>query len=201
MAEVPAPRFPKKVARIYSDDLLKKLLKHVVGKPRERAIIELFLDSGIRLSELSGLHVEDLDLDQGSVRVMGKGSKERYSYFSPNTALVLNDYIAKRPLPRGENYLFLTAAGDQLSSSGIQTILGRIGESLDFPVRLSPHNLRHTYATLCLKNGSNLEYIRITLGHTDIKTTSDAYLAATQGDVALAYRKFSPMSNMNKKRK
>jgi site-specific recombinase XerD len=200
-ADVPAPRFPKKVARIYSEDQLKSVLKLVVNKPRERAIIQLFLDSGIRLSELTGLMVEDLDLNQGTVKVMGKGSKERYSYFSPKTAVVINEYLDKRPLPRGDNYLFLTADGDQLSSDGVQSILRRIGEAANLTVRLTPHNLRHTYATLCLKNGSNLEYIRITLGHTDIKTTSDAYLAATQGDVALAYRKFSPMSNMNKKRK
>jgi integrase/recombinase XerC len=201
LAEVPAPRFPKRVARIYSEDQINCVFKVLSNKARERAIIELFLDSGIRLSELTGLRVEDLDLDLGTVRVMGKGGKERYSYFSPQTALSLNDYLEIRPQPRNENFLFLTSAGDQLKNSGVQSMMQRIGQASLMSVRLSPHNLRHTYATLCLKNGSNLEYIRITLGHSDVKTTSNAYLAATQGDVAQAYRKFSPLSNLNKKRK
>jgi site-specific recombinase XerD len=201
MADVPAPRLPKRVPRIYSEEQLQSVLKIIADKPRERAIIELFLDSGIRLSELIGLHVEALDLVQGTVRVMGKGGKERYSYFSPKTALALNNYIEKRPSPTGNNYLFLTANGDQLGKSGVQSLLQRVGEKASLPVRLTPHNLRHTYATLCLRNGSNLEYIRITLGHSDIKTTSEAYLAATQQDVALAYRKFSPVANLNKQRK
>ena len=98
LADVPAPRFPKMVARIYTEDQMKCVLNLIVNRPRERAIVELFLDSGIRLSELTGLHIEDLDLNSGTVRVMGKGSKERYSYFSPKTALSLYDYIEKRLL-------------------------------------------------------------------------------------------------------
>ena len=61
-----------------------------------------------------------------------------------------------------------------------------------------PRPLRHTYATLCLKNGNNVEYVRITLGHSDIKTTSNAYLAASDIDVANAYRRFSPLANLLK---
>jgi integrase/recombinase XerD len=64
-----------------------------------------------------------------------------------------------------------------------------------------PHTLRHTYATLCLRDGNNLEYVRITLGHTNIKTTSDAYLAASQADVAQAHHRFSPLANLHRKRR
>jgi len=199
---VPAPRFPKRIARTYSEEQLKTVLQVVVQKPRDRAIFELFLDSGIRLSELTSLKVEDVDLVMSTVRVMGKGGKERRSYFSAATACTLNDYIEQRPTARScQNILFLTADGKPLTNQGVQSLMQRIGKAASLPVRLTPHNLRHTYATLCLKNGSNLEYIRITLGHTDVKTTSDAYLAATQSDVAQAYKKFSPLFNMGKKRK
>ena len=134
--------------------------------------------------------------------MLGKGGKERYSYFSPMAALSLRDYLDKcRPLPREEDGLFLTGAGFRLDRRSIQTLLGRLGRRAGLATRLSPHALRHTYATLCLRNGNNLEYVRITLGHTNIKTTSDAYLAASQADVAQAHQRFSPLANLNRRRR
>ncbi len=202
LARVPAPRYPRKVARVYSEEQLQTLRRYVAARPRDKAIIDLFLDSGIRVSELAGLRVDDVDLAQGAVRVLGKGGKERYSYFSPVTALSLRDYLDKgRPQPRAGDYLFLTAAGFRLGRRGIQSGLGRLGRAAGLTVRLAPHTLRHTYATLCLRNGNNLEYVRITLGHTNIKTTSDAYLAASQADVAQAHHRFSPLANLQRKRR
>jgi site-specific recombinase XerD len=202
LARVPAPRCPRRVARVYSEEELKSLLRFMAAKPRQRAIVELFLDSGIRLSELAGLRVDDVDLSHGSVRVLGKGGKERYSYFSPMTALSLRDYLDRcRPEPRGDDYLFLTSTGLPLDKQGIQTSLERLGRAAGLTMRLSPHKLRHTYATLSLRNGNNLEYVRLTLGHTSIKTTSDAYLAASQRDVAEAHHTFSPLANLNRKKR
>jgi site-specific recombinase XerD len=202
LADVPAPRYPRRVARVYTEEQLKTVLGSVAQRPRERAILALFLDSGIRVSELSGLEVEDIDLRAGSVRVLGKGGKERYSYFSPMAALSLRDYLDRgRPLPREDDYLFLTGAGYRLTTRGVQALLARLGRVAGLTTRLSAHTLRHTYATLCLRNGNNLEYVRITLGHTDIKTTSDAYLAASQADVAAAHHRFSPLANLNRKRR
>ncbi len=201
LSSVPAPRFPRKVARIYGEDQLKTLLRHISKKPRERAIVELFLDSGIRLSELSALTVDDIDLAQGSVRVLGKGGKERYSYFSPMTGLSLRDYMDKcRPRPVDGDFLFLTSSGVRFNKRSIKSSLFRLGRAAGLSTRLSPHTLRHTYATLSLRNGNNLEYVRLTLGHTNIKTTSDAYLAASQVDVAQAHRRFSPLANLNRRR-
>jgi site-specific recombinase XerD len=198
-ARVPAPRYPRKVARVYSEEQLKILLRYVNSKQREHAIIDLLLDSGIRLSELTGLTVDDFDLVHGSVKVLGKGGKERFSYFSPVTALSLRDYLDKgRPQPQEDDFFFLTNTGFRLDKRGVQSSLSRLGRAAGLSTRLSPHMLRHTYATLCLKNGNNLEYVRITLGHTNIKTTSDAYLAASQADVATAHHRFSPLANLNR---
>ncbi len=197
LAQVPAPRVPKKIPRIFSDSELKAVLKAVNHSPREKAIVELLIDSGVRLSELSNLMVDDVDTTIGRLKVFGKGSKERYTYICPVTALSIYNYLHKvRPDPRTEDRLFLTVDGYPLTAVRLQKLLEVIGRKAGLKTRLSAHKLRHTYATLCLRNGNNLEYVRITLGHSDIKTTSDAYLAASDFDVASACKRFSPIANL-----
>ena len=201
LAGVPAPRFPKKLPRIYSEQEINKILNHVLKHPRERVIFEILLDSGIRLSELTGLNIADVELGSGRIRVFGKGSRERNAYISSSTAHCVRDYIRNyRPEPVAEDRLLLRVDGFPLCAGRIQHILQVLGRKAGIGKRLSPHNLRHTYATMCLKNGNNLEYLRIALGHTDIKTTSDAYLAASDADVADACRRYSPMANLGKNR-
>ncbi len=197
LARVAAPRLPRKLPRIYSEAELRTVLDYVRNSPRNRAMVELLIDSGIRLSELTTLMVPDIDLPSGRIKVFGKGSKERYAYISPGTALTIHHYLYNvRPQPRTEDCLFLAVDGYPLASQRVQKILEVIGRQAGLKARLSAHRLRHTYATLCLKNGNNLEYIRITLGHSDIKTTSDAYLAASDTDVASACKRSSPLANL-----
>ena len=196
LAAIKPPKKPRLLPRIYSEDQLRSVLKAVEGQPRERAIIELFLDSGMRLSELTGLEMPDLDLKNLSIRVYGKGGKERLVYVSPGTALRIQDYITSRPMVTNEDHLFLTTDGRPLSPVRVQKILSLIGEKIGLGEPLAPHRLRHTFATLSLRNGSNLEYLRLALGHSDIKTTSESYLAVSSRDVALAHRRFSPMANL-----
>ena len=197
LARVAAPRLPRKLPRIYSETELRAVIDFVRNSPRNRAIVELLIDSGIRLSELTTLLVPDIDLGSGRIRVYGKGSKERYTYISPGTALTVHNYLHSfRPEPRGEDRLFLRVDGYPLAPERVQAILQLIGRRAGLKTRLSAHRLRHTYATLCLRNGNNLEYVRITLGHADIKTTSDAYLAASDADVASACKRSSPLANL-----
>jgi integrase/recombinase XerD len=197
LAMVPAPRVPKKIPRIFSESELKIVLNAVHHSPREKAIVELLIDSGIRLSELSKLMVDDVDTTIGRVKVFGKGSKERYTYICPATALTIYNYLQKvRPEPRTEDRLFLTVDGYPLTTVRLQKLLEVIGRKAGLKTRLSAHKLRHTYTTLCLRNGNNLEYVRITLGHSDIKTTSDAYLAVADSDIANACKRFSLIANL-----
>ena len=143
--------------------------------------------------------VGDVDTGSGRIKVFGKGSKERYTYISSATALSIHNYVHNvRPEPESNDRLFLRVDGYPLTDKRVQKVLEVIGRKAGLPVRLSAHKLRHTYATLCLKNGNNLEYVRITLGHFDIKTTSDAYLAASDVDVANASKRFSPLANLSK---
>lgn len=163
---------------------------------RDLAIVQLLLDSGMRLGELVGLNRDDIDDKSGSVRVFGKGSKERIVFITPETALSIIMYcVEDRPEPRTDNRLFLTVDGYLLTGGRVQKILERIGRRAGIKTRLSPHKLRHSYATLSLRHGANLWYVRRTLGHTDIKT-SEIYLSLTDADVAMAHKKFSPVANL-----
>jgi integrase/recombinase XerD len=196
LAAVKAPKLPRRIPKVYTEDQLRMVLKTVERRPREIAIIETFLDSGMRLSELTGLSIKDVNLKTGTIKVFGKGSKERFVYISPMTSLKIEEYLTTRSSIVDEDPVFATIDGRPLSLNRVQVILQEVGKKAGIGERLAPHKLRHTYATMSLRNGSNLEYLRIAMGHTDIKTTSDCYLAMSNQDIALAHRRFSPMANL-----
>jgi len=197
LARVRTPKKSKPVPTVYTEAELKTVLKAVSVLPREKALVELFLDSGIRLEELSSLKIPEVDLINNRVKVFGKGGKERYAYFSWLTAESLSSYLKEnRPQPVEEDYFFLTNDGHRLSSKRIQDILEGIGGKAGIVPRLSAHKLRRTYASLALKYGGNLEYVKTTLGHSDVETTSQSYISVADDDIAAAYRKFSPMINL-----
>jgi len=194
---VPAPRKPHLLPKSFTEEEARKILQAANRRPRDRAMVQLFLDSGIRLSECLGLALKGIDFKQGRLRVYGKGGKERYDYFSSHTADSLRQYIANaRPPAREDENLFLNADGTPMVKQRVQMILAIIGKKAGINCRLSPHKLRHTFATLSLRYGNNLEYLRLALGHSDIKTTSNSYMAASDADVAMAQRRSSPMANI-----
>ncbi len=197
LARVKTPKKSKPIPTVYTEAELKTVLKAVSTLAREKALVELFLDSGVRLEELSSLKVSEVDLINNRVKAFGKGSKERFAYFSWLTADSLNSYLREiRPQPLKDDYFFLTKDGHRLSSKRIQDILEDVGRKAGIAPRLSAHKLRRTYASLALKYGGNLEYVSITMGHSDVETTSQSYINVADDDIAAAYRKFSPMINL-----
>jgi len=197
LESVPNPKKSRTIPKVYSEDELRAVFQVLPERSCERAIIETMLDSGIRLSELASLELSDIDLESGRITVYGKGGKERYTYISPVAIKTISDYYNKsRPKPVRQEKLFLSKGGHPLSSGRIQKILAEIGRKADISERLAPHKLRHTCATLLLKYGNNLEHIRMILGHSDIKTTSEAYLNVADQEVAAAHRKSSPLENI-----
>ncbi len=194
---VPSPKKTKTIPKIYMEDDLIAVIRTAEKNTRDMAVLLLFLDSGIRLKELSSASLGNLDTKSGSVKVLGKGGKERFAYFSQATAGYLDRYINElRPVGQPDEPIFLLETGHALTARGIQSLLLRLGKKAGISERLSPHKLRHTWATLSLKNGGNLEYIRKLLGHTDIKTTAESYLNVQDAEVQEAYRKFSPVANI-----
>jgi integrase/recombinase XerD len=142
---------------------------------RDRAMLELLYATGMRVSELLSVRWEDLEPNLGIVRCLGKGSKERLIPVGKSALRAVEAYLqhgrsalAKRP---GVPYLFLNQRGGQLSRVGFWKILGAYGRRAGIRVSLTPHMVRHSFATHLLERGADLRSIQTMLGHSDISTT------------------------------
>ena len=142
---------------------------------RNRALIELMYACGLRVSEASELRIHDIDFNDRSILVLGKGSKERYLFYYESLSSVLDVYINEvRPRLMKDvkhNYVFVSNHGKQLSSRGIQYIMKVQGEKAGLRMHLHPHMLRHSFATHLLDNGASLRIVQTLLGHESISTT------------------------------
>ena len=142
---------------------------------RNRAIIEVLFSCGLRVSELTHLRLSDLFLDDGYVRVMGKGSKERLVPISQRAIHELELWFCDRNLmtikPGEEDYVFLNRRGAHLTRTMILIMVKRQAEAAGIQKTISPHTLRHSFATALLEGGADLRVIQAMLGHEDIGTT------------------------------
>ena len=142
---------------------------------RNRAIIEVLFSCGLRVSELVNLHLSDLFLEEGFVRVLGKGSKERLVPISKRAIKELQLWFYDRNLmsikPGEEDYVFLNRRGAHLTRTMILIMIKRQAQEAGIKKTISPHTLRHSFATALLKGGADLRVIQAMLGHEDIGTT------------------------------
>jgi len=168
--ERPLPRF---LSRSEAERLMTLPEGESLGALRDRAILELFYSSGIRLSELVGLDREDLDLQEGLVRVFGKGRKERVVPVGRIALRALRRYLERGtsgPPPRNGSPLFRNLRGGRLTGRSIGRILRACAVKMNNE-RLTPHVLRHTFATHLLDGGADLRSIQELLGHASLSTT------------------------------
>jgi integrase/recombinase XerD len=182
--EVGAPRVPLGIPKALTEDEVEALLAAVVGDTarslRDRAIVETLYATGVRISELVGLDRRDLDLDDGLVRVLGKGSKERIVPIGRSARDALTAYLADgRPQlarpdrsPRGGGEaVLLNVRGGRLSRQSCWKIVRTAGERAGLGARLSPHVLRHSCATHMLERGADIRVVQELLGHASLSTT------------------------------
>ncbi len=171
-----APKAPQRLPATLSVDEMISLLGHKGSSPaqfRDKALIELFYSSGLRLSELSRLDQNTIDLDQGEVRVLGKGSRERIVPVGRKAREALADWLAVRgQLSRpDEMALFVNHRGTRLSNRGIQYRLDQWARARGLGRKLHPHMLRHSFASHMLESSGELRAVQEMLGHADISTT------------------------------
>jgi integrase/recombinase XerD len=174
-----APRRSRKLPQVLTRGEVEKLLSQPSGTDphalRDRALLELMYASGLRASEAIGLELADLDLDERMLRARGKGSKERIVPIGQAALRALNVYLERgRPKlvkDRPETHLFVNFRGGQLTRQGLYKIVRRHATSAGLADRMSPHTLRHTFATHLLAGGCDLRSVQEMLGHADVSTT------------------------------
>lgn len=200
---MPAPKVPKKPIQPFTGDQLRALLEAASQSAcprRDVAMVLLLLDTGMRVSELVGLSVGDIDLTRRLALVTGKGKKQREVYWSPPTARALLAYLRDRaqvqePEPTDPLWVSVrgTTTSEALTDWGVRQLLQRLEKKAGISgVRCSPHTFRHTFALEFLKGGGNqFDLIRL-LGHEDIAVTK-RYVNQAQGDVQGAHTRFSPV--------
>ena len=194
-----APKTINALPKVVSEEQVEGLLAAPdVTDPlglRDKAMIELLYASGLRVSELVGLVMMQLQLERGFLIVLGKGSKERVVPIGENAELWLKRYLAEsRPkLAKGRHQVvFVNARGEPLGRQGFWKVLKEYGVNLGLP-NLSPHMLRHSFATHLLENGADLRSVQMMLGHADISTTQ-IYTHIHQKRLRAAYDRYHPRS-------
>ncbi len=205
---VDRPKIPKQVPRVADEKLLDELLntpsKDTVLGLRDRVIFELLYGCGLRAAELVGLNLSDLDLNSGEVRVLGKGSKERVVLFGEYAMEALMAYLNRRgellsKKKERSNALILNARGGRITTRGVALILQKHLRSLEKRTHLSPHALRHSFATHLLDHGADLRSIQELLGHANLQTT-ERYTQVSMGKLKEVYDRSHPRSGkVNKK--
>jgi integrase/recombinase XerC len=179
---ITSPRLPKKLPSFLGEAEAAAMIEMPAGDTlqalRDRAILELLYASGLRVSELVGLNEDEIDMTQETVRVLGKGNKERIVPFGTFAAVALRDYLSKKRSLRltGSEQddgvpAFISLRGHRLSARDVQRLVARVRLGLKTTRRVTPHTLRHSFATHLLERGADLRSIQELLGHESLSTT------------------------------
>ncbi|HKY32717.1 MAG TPA: tyrosine recombinase XerC [Candidatus Polarisedimenticolia bacterium] len=175
--DVSTPRQERRLPRFLDPSGVRSLLEAPVRDgwlgQRDRAVLELLYATGMRVSELTSLLVHDLQPRDNEMRVMGKGRRERWVYFGRHARRSLDDYLRARAssLARSSEALFVNARGGALTDRSVRRIVDRQVRSAALQRRVSPHGLRHSFATHLLDRGADLRAIQELLGHASLATT------------------------------
>jgi integrase/recombinase XerD len=180
-ARVRPPVLPRSLPKALAVDQVEALLEaagfdQTALALRDRALLEVLYGCGARISEAVGLDVDDIDLDAGSVRLLGKGSKERVVPLGRYACAALDAYLVRaRPglvaAGRGSPAMFLNARGGRLSRQSAWTALRNAADKAGLRVAVSPHMLRHSFATHLLDGGADVRVVQELLGHASVTTT------------------------------
>ncbi len=160
---------------------------------RDRAILELLYSSGLRVGELVGLNSNHLDLDLGIVRVMGKGRKERIVPMGGKAIASLKAYLEERGEILDESPLFVNSRGERLTARSVGRLVKNYSKRCGIYRKVSPHSLRHTFATHLLDAGADLREIQEMLGHASLSTTQ-RYIHLSLGKLMEVYDRTHPRS-------
>ena len=173
------PKLPKKIPDVLSEKEISLIINAIQESSqfyqRDKAIIEMLYSCGIRVTELCNLEMSNLFIDEDLIRVMGKGNKERLLPLGLRSKKYINDYIKhsrnSHIKKSGSSFVFVSRNGNQLTRAMINIILNKWTQVSGLKKSVSPHKLRHSFATHLLEGGADLRFVQALLGHSDISTT------------------------------
>jgi len=170
------PKLPKLLPRFLSVDDAFALVERPAGTgflpARDRAILELLYSSGLRVSEISSLNIDDINTKEGFLKVKGKGRKERMVPVGSKAIDAIKSYMVERiALKSKDRFLFLNRTGKGLSDRGVRRLVVKYARMTGISGKIGPHALRHTFATHLLQGGADLRVIQELLGHSSLSTT------------------------------
>ncbi|MGM0337671.1 tyrosine-type recombinase/integrase [Enterococcus sp. AZ007] len=186
----------KKVEKIKVEKRLKKaftpieveLIRNACVKPKEKAVVEMLLSTGCRVSELVSLTMENYDVTRGQIPVIGKGNKERMVFINPKAKVAIDNYLEVKPHIFGPIICGLKGPGSAMSANGIQKMIKAIAKRAGV-AHAHPHKFRRTAATFALRQGMPINDVRIFLGHSDLDTTKE-YIDVTGIDFKQIHDKY-----------
>jgi integrase/recombinase XerD len=194
-ANVDQPRWWKPLPNVLAFEEVDKLLSVpdiATSKGlRDKAMLEVLYATGLRVSELIGLRLDGVDTEIGFVRCMGKGSKERIVPLGASAASAVAAYLQVRRVRKSTNYLFLNNRGEKLSRMGFWKLLREYGIRAGIKKKLTPHVLRHSFATHLLEGGADLRAVQTMLGHSNISTT-EIYTHVMRERLKEIYKSYHP---------
>jgi len=188
-----SPKLEKHLPMFLTEEEVAKLIDSVLPKDergfRDRAILETFYSTGIRIAELAGLSKDDIDFIGGIVKVMGKGKKERIVPIGDKAMSALRDYFTKRK--KESEAVFLNKNGKRITTRGVRNIVDKYIHLAGMKHGVSPHTLRHSFATHLLNRGADLRSVQELLGHANLSTTQ-IYTHLTTDRLKNVYDKTHP---------
>ncbi len=199
MRAIPRPKVPKLAMTIFTPEDIQRLLSLCPANTylglRNAAIVRFLLDTGARLEEVTTIQVHDIDLKRGTVKLWGKGSKERLVRMGYRCQRSIRRYLAVRDSARPE--LFLTAQMEPLQPQGLRYMIRRLATRAGISgVRSSPHTFRHTFAVYYLRSGGDVKTLQMLLGHDDIRMTLRYLTAVEHEDALRAHERHSPVDRL-----
>ncbi|MDY6935397.1 MAG: tyrosine-type recombinase/integrase [Spirochaetota bacterium] len=190
------PKGIKKIPRFLYHDKISELLSFDLTNFldfRDRALLELFYSSGARVSEIASANIKNLNLSDGTLKVFGKGSVDRVVFLTDDTSIWMERYLKRREVEFGEftEPLFVNSAGKRITVRGIFYIVDKRAKSAGMMERVSPHMLRHSFATELMNQGADIRAIQEMLGHKSISATQ-VYTHTTKERLKSVYEKYHP---------
>jgi len=192
--EVSNPKIEKKLPNFLSYEEMRSIIDSIKNDSllgaRNKLIIELFYATGMRVSELVNLKLSDILFSEKSIRVFGKGKKERIVYFGDYASAALDVYLSYRSNIKCE-YLIVNHKGEKITSRGVEGIIDKIALNAQINNNVTPHTFRHTFATHLLNNGADIKTVQELLGHSSLNTT-EVYTHITNDYLKSVYLKNMP---------